>query len=100
MGCRTHLYGDIYSSQGLDLQQKQLLMVAFLSQAGMPDELFGHALAVGTYAPVLMACVEPKQLARGKASYMGLLMQVPPLFYAVMQTMHITYWMLHLDQND
>ena len=44
--CRTHLYGDIYSSPGLDLLQKQLLMVAFLGQADMPDELFGHALAV------------------------------------------------------
>lgn len=46
VACRTHLYGDIYSSPGLNLQQKQLLMVAFLSQADMPDELFGHALAV------------------------------------------------------
>lgn len=54
-------------------------MVAFLSQADMPDELFGHALAVGTYAPVLMACVEPKQLARSKADYTRLLLQVPPL---------------------
>lgn len=75
-------------------------MVAFLSQAGMPDELFGHALAVGTYAPVLMACVEPKQLARGKASYMGLLTQVPPLVLCSDADNHISYWMLHLDQND
>lgn len=43
---RTHLYGDIYSSPGLEMRQKQLLMVAFLGQANMPDELFGHAVAV------------------------------------------------------
>lgn len=43
---RTHLYGDIYSSPGLEMRQKQLLMCAFLGQANMPDELFGHAVAV------------------------------------------------------
>ncbi|KAL3158831.1 hypothetical protein ABBQ32_011557 [Trebouxia sp. C0010 RCD-2024] len=43
---RTHLYGDVYSSPGLEMRQKQLLMCAFLGQANMPDELFGHALAV------------------------------------------------------
>ena len=46
--CRGHLYGDVYSSPGLDMQQKQVLMVAFLGQANMPDELYGHALAVST----------------------------------------------------
>ncbi|KAL4457939.1 hypothetical protein ABPG75_012804 [Micractinium tetrahymenae] len=42
---RLHLYGDIYSSPGLDMRCKQLLTCAFLSEAGMPDQLFGHALA-------------------------------------------------------
>lgn len=44
---RCHLYGDLYSSPGLDLRQKQLLACAFLGVAHMPDQLFGHALAVG-----------------------------------------------------
>jgi hypothetical protein len=44
--CRLHLYGDIYSSPGLDLRQKQLLACAFLGVANMPDQLFGHAVAV------------------------------------------------------
>jgi hypothetical protein len=43
--CRLHLYGDLYSSPGLDMRQKQLLTCAFLSEADMPDQLFGHALA-------------------------------------------------------
>lgn len=43
--CSLHLYGDLYSSPGLDLRQKQLLTCAFLSEAHMPDQLFGHALA-------------------------------------------------------
>ena len=51
---RTHLYGDIYSSPGLAMRQKQLLMCAFLGQANMPDELFGHALAVRSN---LIACL-------------------------------------------
>lgn len=40
-----HLYGDVYSSPGLSLRQKQLLTCAFLAEAHMPDQLFGHALA-------------------------------------------------------
>lgn len=44
--CRVHLYGDVYSSPGLDMKQKQLLMVAFLGQANMLEEMSGHALAV------------------------------------------------------
>ena len=44
--CRLHLYGDIYSSPGLSLRQKQLLMCAFLGEANMPDQLFGHLIAV------------------------------------------------------
>lgn len=31
--CRTHGYGDVYSSPGLDLRQKQLLSSAFLVRA-------------------------------------------------------------------
>lgn len=45
--CRTHAYGDVYSSPGLDLRQKQLLGCAFLGVAAMPDQLLGHAIAVG-----------------------------------------------------
>lgn len=43
---RRHLYGDVYSSPGLALRQKQVLMVAFLGQADMHEQLFGHLLAV------------------------------------------------------
>ena len=43
---RLHLYGDVISSPGLDLRVKQLLMCAGLAQADMPEQLFGHALAV------------------------------------------------------
>lgn len=42
---RLHLYGDIYSSPGITLRQKQLLMVSFLGQANMHDQLFGHLIA-------------------------------------------------------
>ena len=42
-----HLYGDIYSSPGISMRQKQLLMAAFLAQANMHDQLFGHLIAVG-----------------------------------------------------
>jgi alkylhydroperoxidase/carboxymuconolactone decarboxylase family protein YurZ len=42
---RLHLYGDVYSSPGLDMRRKQLLACAFLAEAAMPDQLFGHALA-------------------------------------------------------
>ncbi len=44
--CRLHLYGDIYSSPGVSMRQKQLLMAAFLGQANMHDQLFGHLIAV------------------------------------------------------
>lgn len=43
---RRHLYGDIYSSPGLCLAQKQMLMCAFLGEANMHEQLFGHLLAV------------------------------------------------------
>ena len=48
MSCphRLHLYGDIYSSPGITLRQKQLLMAAFLGEANMHDQLFGHLIAV------------------------------------------------------
>ena len=47
-GCRRHLYGDIYSSPGLSLAQRQVLMCAFLGEANMHEQLFGHLLAVRT----------------------------------------------------
>jgi alkylhydroperoxidase/carboxymuconolactone decarboxylase family protein YurZ len=53
--CRVHLYGDVYSSPGLDMKQKQLLMVAFLGQANMLEEMSGHALAVSTLPSHLQA---------------------------------------------
>lgn len=40
-----HAYGDVMSSPGLDLAQKELLMVSFLAVSDMPDQLFGHILA-------------------------------------------------------
>ena len=43
---RLHLYGDIYTSPGLSLRQKELLMCAFLAQANMPEQLLGHLHAV------------------------------------------------------
>lgn len=48
---RQHLYGDVYSSPGLGLRQKQLLTCAFLAEAAMPDQLFGHALAGLRWGP-------------------------------------------------
>jgi hypothetical protein len=42
---RVHLYGDVYSSPGIDMRQKQLLMCARLAQADMGEQLFGHAIA-------------------------------------------------------
>ncbi|KDD75383.1 hypothetical protein H632_c710p1 [Helicosporidium sp. ATCC 50920] len=42
---RLHLYGDVYSSPGIDLRMKQLALCGFLGEADMPDQLFGHALA-------------------------------------------------------
>ena len=50
---RTHLYGDIYSSPGITLAQRQLFMVAFLAEAHMHEELFGHAYAVRMLPSVL-----------------------------------------------
>ncbi|MEW5306422.1 MAG: hypothetical protein WDW36_008887 [Sanguina aurantia] len=42
---RLHLYGDVYSSPGLGLRQKQLLTVSFLGEADMHDQLYTHAIA-------------------------------------------------------
>lgn len=54
---RLHLYGDIYSSPGLDLRTKQLLMCARLSQADMMEQLFGHAVAVRMqFLSILFRC--------------------------------------------
>ena len=47
------MYGDIYSSPGLSLAQKQVLMVAFLGEANMHEQLFGHLLAVQHSNPSL-----------------------------------------------
>lgn len=52
-----HLYGDVYSSPGLDLRQKQLLACSFLGVACMPDQLFGHALAVNGMLGQLVGCI-------------------------------------------
>ena len=61
---RVHLYGDVYSSPGLDMEQKQLLVVAFLGQANMLEEMSGHALAVSIPSSYLKAdhrCIFCKQ---------------------------------------
>lgn len=51
---RLHLYGDVYSSPGLGMRQKQLLTVAFLGEANMHDQLYTHAIAV---SPCGCVCV-------------------------------------------
>lgn len=67
-----HLYGDVYATPGLPLATKQLLMVAFLGEAGMPDQLFGHALCAlreGATASGLLAALDAGfQAARVRAS--------------------------------
>ena len=55
---QNHLYGDIFSSPGLTLRQKEYMMVAFLSEAHMPRQLFGHARAA------LRLGASPASLAR------------------------------------
>jgi len=57
---QVHAYGDIYSSPGLDLRRKQLLMCARLAQANMDEQLFGHAIAAlrfGNTKDVLLEAV-------------------------------------------
>lgn len=51
VACRLHLYGDVYSSPGLRMAQKQILMVAFLAEADMHEQLFGHSIAVSSLWP-------------------------------------------------
>ncbi|PSC72828.1 4-carboxymuconolactone decarboxylase [Micractinium conductrix] len=60
---RMHLYGDIYSSPGLDMRRKQLLTCAFLAEAAMPDQLFGHALAALRFGNSVAALEEVARLA-------------------------------------
>eukprot|EP00884_Botryococcus_braunii_P011455 jgi/Botrbrau1/2030/Bobra.0047s0012.3 len=55
---RLHLYGDIYSSPGLDLRQKQLLMVAFLAEADMHEQLFGHLIAAMKFHVTKEECLK------------------------------------------
>lgn len=43
---QKHLYGDVYSSPGLTMRQKQLCTVAGLVHADMMEQLFGHSIAV------------------------------------------------------
>ncbi|BDA49034.1 hypothetical protein COCOBI_13-1440 [Coccomyxa sp. Obi] len=59
---RRHLYGDIYSSPGLTLAQKQILMVAFLGEANMHEQLFGHLLAAMRFGNDLEACLKAIQI--------------------------------------
>lgn len=42
---QTHLYGDVYSSPGLSMLQKQYLTIAGLVKSNMLDQLYGHAIA-------------------------------------------------------
>lgn len=42
---QNHLYGDVYSSPGLSLLQKQYLTVAGLVKSNMMEQLYGHAFA-------------------------------------------------------
>lgn len=60
---RLHLYGDIYSSPGLTVQQKQLCMVAFLSEADMRDQLFSHSLAAFRFGAGKEACLKAIAIA-------------------------------------
>lgn len=53
---RQNVYGDLYADAGLPLATRQLLMVSHLGEAGMQDELFGHAQAA------LLAGCSPRQL--------------------------------------
>ncbi|CAK0786429.1 hypothetical protein CVIRNUC_009642 [Coccomyxa viridis] len=59
---RRHLYGDIYSSPGLSLAQRQVLMCAFLGEANMHEQLFGHLLAAMRFGNDLEACLKAIQI--------------------------------------
>ncbi|CAL5224426.1 g7109 [Coccomyxa viridis] len=60
---RRHAYGDVYSSPGLDLRQKQLLASAFLAEANMHDEMFGHLLAAMRFGADEAACLAAIRVA-------------------------------------
>jgi alkylhydroperoxidase/carboxymuconolactone decarboxylase family protein YurZ len=60
---RLHLYGDVYSSPGLSLRRKQLLMCARLGEADMQEQLFGHALAALRFGASRAALEEALRLA-------------------------------------
>ncbi|KFM29021.1 hypothetical protein F751_6540 [Auxenochlorella protothecoides] len=60
---RTHLYGDIYSSPGIPLRLKQLLICSNLAMADMPDQLFGHAIAGLRFGATLQQLEEAVHLA-------------------------------------
>jgi alkylhydroperoxidase/carboxymuconolactone decarboxylase family protein YurZ len=60
---RVQLYGNIYSSPGISLSQKQLLMVAFLAVYDMPDQLFGHLLAAFRFGNTVKACEKAIHIA-------------------------------------
>ncbi|KAK9827381.1 hypothetical protein WJX81_004806 [Elliptochloris bilobata] len=62
-----HLYGDVYSSPGLGLRQKQVLMVAFLGQADMHEQLFGHLLAAMRFGVNLEGCLKAIDLGFERA---------------------------------
>lgn len=53
---RRHLYGDVYSSPGLTMAQKQLLTVAFLGEANMHDQLYTHLIAAMRFGNTKEAC--------------------------------------------
>mmetsp|Transcript_17255 Transcript_17255/g.37228 ORF Transcript_17255/g.37228 Transcript_17255/m.37228 type:complete len:261 (+) Transcript_17255:298-1080(+) len=55
---REHAYGDVYSSPGLSLLQKQMLAVAFLAYACMPDQLYTHLVAVMRFGATHAQCSE------------------------------------------
>lgn len=43
---QCHLYGDVYSSPGLSMRQKQLMTLSGLAKANMQQQMYGHAIAV------------------------------------------------------
>ncbi|KAK9807216.1 hypothetical protein WJX73_010028 [Symbiochloris irregularis] len=51
-----HAYGDVYSSPGISLRQKELLMCAYLGQANMSDQLFSHIYAAMRFGSDREAC--------------------------------------------
>jgi alkylhydroperoxidase/carboxymuconolactone decarboxylase family protein YurZ len=60
---RLHLYGDIYSTPGINLKTKQILMSARLAQASMGEQLFGHAFAGLRFGATLGELEEAVEIA-------------------------------------